>query len=151
MVEVSNYLVYAPTYYPKCDPLVVRILKNYAEENEVGRYHIHDEVTFQALNSESMVRNLNESRKFEQLENTLNWAVFTCKDVFVKLEVNPEFTQHIHQDEHCGEKGHRVVQEEVKGDHFVVDISLFSCSCFGGTRLFHLARFVTLSSHLSRC
>ena len=74
MVEVSNYLVYAPTYYPKCDPLVVRILKNYAEENKVGRDHIHDEVAFQALNSESMVRNLNESRKFKQLERALNWV-----------------------------------------------------------------------------
>ena len=65
VVKVSNYFVYAPTYHPKCDPLVVRILKNYAEENEVRRKHIQNEVTFQALNSDKVVRNLNESRKFK--------------------------------------------------------------------------------------
>ena len=100
MVEVSNYFIHTPTHYPKDDPAVVRILANNAEENEVGRNHIHNEVTFQTLNSESVVRNLNESRQFEQLEKALNWAIFSGKDVLMKLEVNPEFAQHNHQDEH---------------------------------------------------
>lgn len=93
VIEMSDYLVAAAWDDPEEDPLVVGVEVNHAEEKEVGGDHIHNEVTLEGLDSESVMRNFNKCGKFEQLVDTLDWGGNASKNVLIVRMVVPEFAK----------------------------------------------------------
>lgn len=72
---------------------MVGVEVNHAEEKEVGGDHVHNEVTLEGLDSESVMRNFNKCGKFEQLVDTLDWGGNASKNVLIVRMVVPEFAK----------------------------------------------------------